>query len=120
MHETNRRTLLAGWSFAVAACSTGHAPEASTEVSALDQIIQPLEDHIRHVLIYHEPDYFAAWPANHGIWAWGTRLSLGSSAPRTMRIRISSITPRVKAKCSWRAPPTEVSTGRSRSATSST
>jgi hypothetical protein len=34
---------------------------------------------VRHVVVYREPGRFAGWPANHGIWAWGSELLVGFS-----------------------------------------
>lgn len=33
----------------------------------------PHED-VKHVVVYHEPGKFAAWPANGGLWIWGNEL----------------------------------------------
>lgn len=32
---------------------------------------------VKHVKIYHQPDRFAGWPANDGIWAWGNEILVG-------------------------------------------
>ena len=38
------------------------------------------EDHIvKQVVVFREPGRFAAWPANHGMWAWGNELLVGFS-----------------------------------------
>src|SRR5882762_2571345 len=34
----------------------------------------------RHVFIYHHPERFAGFPANHGIWHWGNEILVGFSA----------------------------------------
>ena len=31
----------------------------------------------KHVIVYHEPGRFAAWPANNGIWSWGDEILVG-------------------------------------------
>lgn len=33
----------------------------------------------RHVIVYGEPERFAGWPANHGIWSWGDEILVGFS-----------------------------------------
>ena len=30
-----------------------------------------------HVVVYGEPDRFAGWPANNGIWSWGNEILVG-------------------------------------------
>src|SRR5579884_2887602 len=34
----------------------------------------------RHVLVYRETGRFGGWPANHGIWSWGSEILVGFSA----------------------------------------
>lgn len=31
----------------------------------------------KHVIVYHEPGRFGAWPANNGIWNWGDEILVG-------------------------------------------
>jgi hypothetical protein len=31
----------------------------------------------KHVIVSHEPERFAAWPANTGIWSWGDEILVG-------------------------------------------
>jgi hypothetical protein len=31
----------------------------------------------RHVMIYCEPGRYGGWPANHGIWSWGSEILVG-------------------------------------------
>lgn len=33
----------------------------------------PLSD-VERSIVYHQPDRFAGWPANYGLWAWGDEL----------------------------------------------
>jgi hypothetical protein len=37
---------------------------------------------VEHFVVYHNPDEFAGWPANHGLWGWegGRELLLGFTA----------------------------------------
>jgi hypothetical protein len=32
---------------------------------------------VEHVIVYHEPGYLNAWPANNGIWIWGDEILVG-------------------------------------------
>lgn len=32
---------------------------------------------VEHVLVYHKPGYFNAWPANNGIWIWENEILVG-------------------------------------------
>ena len=32
---------------------------------------------MEHVVVYHEPDRYAGWPANNGIWSWGDEIVVG-------------------------------------------
>jgi hypothetical protein len=32
---------------------------------------------VRHVEVYNQPDRFAGWPANNGMWSWGNEIVLG-------------------------------------------
>ncbi len=32
---------------------------------------------VQHVIVYHEIDRFAGWPANRGIWSWGDEIAVG-------------------------------------------
>ncbi len=32
---------------------------------------------VRHVVVYQQPDHFAGWPANNGIWAWKNEILVG-------------------------------------------
>jgi hypothetical protein len=34
---------------------------------------------IENVVVYHEPDRFAGWPANNGVWIWGDEILVGFS-----------------------------------------
>jgi BNR repeat-like domain len=34
---------------------------------------------IRHIVVYAEEGRFAGWPANHGIWSWGSEILVGFS-----------------------------------------
>jgi hypothetical protein len=33
-----------------------------------------------NVIIYKQPERFAGWPANHGIWSWGDEIVVGFEA----------------------------------------
>ena len=35
---------------------------------------------MQHITIYRQPDRFAGWPANYGIWAWGDEIVVGFTA----------------------------------------
>jgi hypothetical protein len=35
---------------------------------------------VEHIMVYHQPDRFGGWPANHGIWSWGNEILVGFSA----------------------------------------
>ena len=48
----------------------GAAPAASAPLSVTAQ----------HVMVFHQPDRFGGWPANHGIWSWGDEILVGFSA----------------------------------------
>ncbi|MHC4155535.1 MAG: sialidase family protein [Planctomycetota bacterium] len=32
---------------------------------------------LEHALVFSEPDKFAAWPANNGVWSWGDEILVG-------------------------------------------
>lgn len=32
---------------------------------------------VRHVIVYHDVEEFAGWPANGGLWMWGDELLVG-------------------------------------------
>ena len=32
---------------------------------------------MKHIVVYRDPNKFAAWPANHGIWSWGDEILVG-------------------------------------------
>ena len=32
---------------------------------------------MKHTIVYRNPNRFAAWPANHGIWSWGNEILVG-------------------------------------------
>ena len=32
---------------------------------------------VRHVVVYHNEEHFAGWPANQGIWSWGNEILVG-------------------------------------------
>jgi hypothetical protein len=34
-------------------------------------------EEIRHVVVFRDPDRYAGWPANYGIWAWGEEIVSG-------------------------------------------
>jgi hypothetical protein len=46
------------------------------EPAAVDES-QFLKARGKHVIVYHEPGRFAAWPANNGIWSWGNEILVG-------------------------------------------
>jgi hypothetical protein len=33
--------------------------------------------YLEHVIVYRDPERYAAWPANYGLWAWGDELVAG-------------------------------------------
>ncbi len=35
---------------------------------------------VRNVVVYHEAGRFGGWPANHGIWSWGSEILVGFEA----------------------------------------
>src|SRR6516162_8645698 len=35
---------------------------------------------VEHVMVYHQKGRFGGWPANHGIWSWGSEILVGFSA----------------------------------------
>lgn len=37
-------------------------------------------DNAQTAIVYREPERFAGWPANHGIWAWGNEILVGFEA----------------------------------------
>jgi hypothetical protein len=36
-----------------------------------------MSESLRHVIVYHDPQWFNAWPAIHGIWCWGQEILVG-------------------------------------------
>lgn len=32
---------------------------------------------LKHVVVYHQPEHFAGWPANNGVWIWGNEILVG-------------------------------------------
>lgn len=36
----------------------------------------------QHVKVFYRPGFFAGWPANHGVWAWGDELLVGLALAR--------------------------------------
>ena len=61
-----------------------HSDENLDELSWLPDLEPPAVDKsqfltvkAKHVVVYHEPGRFAAWPANNGIWSWGDEILVG-------------------------------------------
>jgi len=77
-----RSRALAGLSLTLLAGASGCGPEQgaaaeNAEESSVRHVAQALAPDVRHVLVYHEPGIFAAWPANHGVWSWGNEILVG-------------------------------------------
>ncbi len=64
MHRLNRPVLSIIVAALIGCFSLAHAAEISVE----------------HVMVYHQPERFGGWPANHGIWSWGDEILVGFSA----------------------------------------
>ncbi len=47
--------------------------------TALATAVPQVPPTVEHVVVYHEPDMFGGWPANHGIWIWGEEILVGFS-----------------------------------------
>jgi hypothetical protein len=59
----------AAWSITFNACL---AEASQRQCSAA-----PADAHIRNVIVCHEPERFAGWPANNGVWIWGNEILVG-------------------------------------------
>lgn len=77
-HDTTRRMFLRQ-AAAMPAVMMATTPSASA-LRREGQDARRVPPDVEHVTIWRERDRYGGWPANHGMWIWGSEIVLGFSA----------------------------------------